>query len=73
MESTKTSIPPVTQPSFYKVSDIQRLLGIGRNAAYALVATKDFPTIHVGNKIIVPSDLFNEWVRRQATQKKGAL
>lgn len=73
MDSTQTAMQPIPQPSFYKVSDLQKLLGIGRNAAYALVATKDFPSIHVGNKIIVPSDLFSEWIRKQAIQKKGAV
>jgi hypothetical protein len=60
-----------TNPTFYSVEDIQRLLGIGRNNAYKLVSEKDFPAFYVGNRIIIPSDLFGEWVNRQAAQKKG--
>ena len=59
------------QPSFYSVGDIQRLLGIGRNSAYKLVTSKNFPSIYVGNRIIVPADLFQSWVNHQATGRKG--
>ena len=44
----------ISQPTFYSVSDIQQLLGIGRNNAYRLVSRSDFPAIHVGNRIIIP-------------------
>ena len=58
-------------PAFYSVDDIQRLLGIGRNTAYKLVADKDFPAIYVGNRIVIPADLFQTWIGKQATQRKG--
>ena len=60
-----------TYPAFYSVEDIQRLLGIGRNSAYKLVADKDFPAIYVGNRIIIPADLFQEWISKQAAHRKG--
>ena len=60
-------------PSFYTVEDIQQLLGIGRNSAYKLVNRKEFPTIYVGNRIIIPSDLFQSWVSQQATKRKGVM
>ena len=56
----------LTQPSFYSVEDIQRLLGIGRNSAYKLVGEKTFPSIYVGNRIIIPTDLFQNWIAEQA-------
>ena len=58
-------------PAFFKVEDIQRLLGIGRNSAYKLVADKDFPAIYVGNRIVIPADLFNAWISKQSAQRKG--
>jgi len=65
-------IPEATTPSFYTVEDIQRLLGIGRNSAYKLVRRKDFPVIYVGNRIIIPTDLFQNWVNQQTAKRKGA-
>jgi len=58
-------------PAFYSVDDLQRLLGIGRNTAYKLVAEKDFPAIYVGNRIVIPADLFQAWIGRQAAHRKG--
>jgi len=57
------------QATFYSVNDIQKLMRIGRNAAYNLVNEKGFPAIYVGNRIVIPADLFNEWVNNKATQK----
>ena len=58
-----------TQPTFYSVNDIQKLMKIGRNTAYTLVNEKGFPAIYVGNRIIIPADLFNEWINKKVTQK----
>jgi len=59
-----------SHPAFYSVEGIQRILGIGRNSAYKLVAEKDFPTVYVGNRIIIPADLFAQWVDKKAVQQK---
>jgi excisionase family DNA binding protein len=58
-------------PSFYTVTDVQRLLGIGRNSAYKLVAGKGFPAFYVGNRIVIPTDHFQAWINQQAIQAKG--
>jgi excisionase family DNA binding protein len=60
----------VQQPATYRVEDIQRLLGIGRNSAYGLIKQDGFPCIRVGSRVIIPSDLFHAWVSEQAG--KGA-
>jgi len=58
---------------FYCVSDIQRILRIGRNSAYKLITANDFPSIQVGKRIIVPIDRFNNWVDNQITGKGGVV
>ena len=58
-------------PAFYTVNDIQHFMGIGRNSAYKLVGENDFPAIYVGNRIIIPADLFQTWISKQAAQRKG--
>ena len=52
--------------SFLQVGDIQKLMGISRASAYTLVKQKGFPRIQVGNRIVIPFDLFNEWVVKTA-------
>jgi excisionase family DNA binding protein len=46
------------------------MMGISRTSAYALVKRKEFPHIFVGNRIVIPSDLFNEWVSKTAMDRR---
>ena len=66
----QTNLNETVAPAFYTVRDIQYLMGIGRNSAYKLINESDFPSIYVGNRIIVPADLFNNWVNEQAQRKR---
>lgn len=59
------------KPNYYTVAGLQKLLGIGRNSAYKLIGTKDFPCITVGNKIIIPADRFDQWVSEQIACRGG--
>ena len=61
-----------TTPAFYSVIDVQKILGIGRNTAYKLVSSKGFPSLYVGNRIIIPADRFQKWVDTKSTQNKEA-
>ena len=51
---------------FLQVNDIQKMMGISKASAYALVKKKGFPRIDVGNRIVIPFDLFNEWIIKNA-------
>lgn len=55
------------ESAFYQVDDIQKMMGISRASAYSLVNQKGFPRIRIGNRIVIPCDLFNEWVIKTAT------
>ncbi|MDR6720883.1 helix-turn-helix domain-containing protein [Paenibacillus sp. 2003] len=43
---------------FYSVSDLLKLLPVGRNAIYKLVNETDFPKIKIGSRIVIPSQQF---------------
>ena len=60
-----------SHPMFYTVEEIRHLVGIGRNRAYKLVTEKDFPSVYIGNRIVIPADLFQAWILKQASGKKG--
>lgn len=45
--------------------ELAEVLGIGRNAAYALCNRADFPTIHVGRKLVIPVDGLRRWLDQQ--------
>lgn len=61
----------IAVPAFYTIADIRRILGVGRNTAYRLAAQRGFPAIYVGNRIIIPADLFDKCVTEQAEKRKG--
>jgi excisionase family DNA binding protein len=51
-----------TSKAVYAVSDIQQLLGIGKNQAYALVKSEQFPVRKVGATYLIPKAGFDKWL-----------
>lgn len=60
-------------PLMLTVQDMADVLGIGLAHAYEVAHRKDFPTITLGSRIIVPRDRFMEWIDRQAEKKSEIL
>lgn len=56
-------------PLMLTVPDVSNVLGIGLAHAYEIVRRRDFPTITLGSRIIVPRDKFMEWINAQADKK----
>ena len=46
----------------YDVSKIQQILHCGRNVAYNLMNSKDFPSIQVGKRLYVEKKEFEKWI-----------
>lgn len=46
----------------YTVSEIQSILGIGKNKAYELCTSGQFPYKRIGKSILVPKDSFDYWL-----------
>jgi excisionase family DNA binding protein len=42
------------QPQTYKIEDVAKILGIGRNQAYEAVRRGDLPSITIGSRQRVP-------------------
>ena len=55
-------------PLMLNVQMIADVLGISRSKAYELVSSAGFPSLKLGNRIIVPREQFVEWVRKSAGQ-----
>ena len=52
---------------------VELMLGIGLAHAYEVAHRRDFPTITLGSRIIVPRDKFMEWIDEQAAKKSEIL
>ena len=44
------------------VPEVADVLGISRAGAYELVKEKGFPSLNIGNRIIVPKDKLIAWI-----------
>lgn len=58
-------------PLVLSVPEIAAVLGISRAAAYELVRSKDFPSLRIGTRIVVPKDKFINWINRRVEEKNA--
>ncbi len=49
----------------YTVDEIQDILGIGRNSAYALVKSGVFHSVRIGGNIRISKKSFDEWLDKE--------
>ena len=52
-------------PLMLSVPDVAKILGISRAGAYELAHSKEFPSMTIGSRIIVPWDKFLLWIEKQ--------
>jgi len=52
-------------PLFLNAELISKVLGVSLASAYELMHDKEFPAVHVGSRIVVPKNQFQQWVEEQ--------
>ena len=50
------------------VKELQAYLRIGKDKVYALTKYKDFPSIRIGRRILIPKERLNVWLNRHMFQ-----
>ena len=53
-------------PLILNAETIKNVLGISISSAYELMHKKDFPSIKIGNRLIVAKDKFREWIDKKS-------
>lgn len=56
-------------PLFLNADVVAKTLGISVAGTYELLKRKDFPSITIGNRIVVPKDAFIRWVEDQSRRE----
>ena len=56
-------------PLFLNAAMVARVLGVAPSSAYELMHERDFPTLRVGSRMVVPKEQFIEWVFADAKEK----
>ena len=51
-------------PLFLNAQVVADVLGVSPSSAYELMHEKDFPSLRIGNRLVVPKDHFRSWVER---------
>lgn len=46
------------------VKDLQSILGIGRDTAYALMHSQAFPAMKIGRRYFVSKDVLYDWIAK---------
>ena len=52
-------------PITLSANQVAQVLGISRANAYTLMHAKDFPTIQIGTRMVVPKNKLIEWMEAQ--------
>lgn len=47
------------------VAEMAEALGIARTSAYTLIKREGFPVVRLGQRILIPVDGLNAWLRKQ--------
>jgi len=50
------------------VDEVKKILRIGTNKAYEMVAQKKIPSIKLGNSIRVPRKALMDWIEKEAAK-----
>jgi excisionase family DNA binding protein len=57
-------------PYFINVQELADILGIAISSCYELMHEKDFPTVRIGKRMVVPKDKFLSWVDEHTKRGK---
>ncbi len=50
-------------PLMLNAETLAKVLGVAPSSAYELMHEKDFPTLKIGNRLVIPKEDFITWVR----------
>ena len=51
-------------PLFLNAEMVAKVLGVSPSSGYELMHEKDFPTLKIGSRIVVPKEKFIRWVEQ---------
>ena len=55
-------------PMFLNVATVAKLLGISQSSGYELMHEKEFPSLKIGSRILVPRDKLRDWLEEKMMQ-----
>ena len=59
-------------PLFLNAESVAKALGISAASSYELMHEKNFPTLRIGSRMVVPKEKFIQWVEQHTEGGDGA-
>ena len=50
----------------YSITEAAKVLGISKPKMYQVCQSESFPAVRLGSRIVIPIDLFDRWLAKQA-------
>ena len=60
-------------PLMLSVPEVASILSISRAGAYELARSRDFPSMKIGTRIVIPKDKLLLWIDEKTSEKPVAL
>ena len=54
-------------PLFLNARTVAQVLGVSASSSYELMHQQNFPTLKIGNRIVVPKERFVQWVEQNTS------
>lgn len=58
-------------PLFLNAETVANVLGVSPSSGYELMHEKGFPSLRIGNRIVVPKENFQQWVAKHTGGADG--
>ncbi len=55
----------MSEPLLLRVDEAAKLLQVGRNKVYELVASGELPSVRIGRQLRIPAEALRAWIRSQ--------
>ena len=55
-------------PLMLNAENVKDILGISISSVYELMKEKGFPSVRIGNRIVVPKEEFRAWISAQVNK-----
>lgn len=59
-------------PLFLNAELVSKVLGVSPSSGYELMHEAGFPTLRIGNRMVVPKEKFAQWVEEHTAGGDGA-
>ena len=59
-------------PLFLNAEMVSKVLGVSPSSGYELMHEAGFPTLRIGNRMVVPKEKFVQWVEKHTKGGDGA-